>query len=134
MNLVLDVMEVCEHDGHLKIWINLRIYHRINETFFVINSLIWRLKLPSGTILFSFEIEQWTAVSPVFCFFGPVWSSKSQIHKSQKRFSLFVCLRSVIAGSNCVNTIFKILVRGHKKIACLKKLNYLLWNANQNWN
>ena len=46
------------HEGieRLKIWVNLRIYQRMNETFFVTKSFNWRLPLPSGSMLFSFEI------------------------------------------------------------------------------
>ena len=46
MNPGMDIVEFGEHDEHDKIWLNLRIYHRMNETFSNSKSFIWRLQSP----------------------------------------------------------------------------------------
>ena len=52
MNPVLDIVETCEYDENNEIWLNLRIYHRMKETFFVSFSFIWRRGSPLITMPF----------------------------------------------------------------------------------
>ena len=84
MNPVLDVVKPQKHDGHLQIWVILRIYHRKNETFFVIKSFIWR-RFAMITMLFcwlfSFEIHSCSSQISLFRLysFGQSLNFKSKI-------------------------------------------------------
>ena len=81
----LDIVDSFEHYEDDKIRLNLPIYLRKNETFFVSKSFFWRRWHHGLQCCFSFEIA---AVSSVLLFHWSVWISKSKITEI---FSLFVC-------------------------------------------
>ena len=109
----LDDKLIKEDIQRLKFWVNLRIYQRMNETFFVTKSFIWRWEAIDNTrltILFSFEI-----VLLFLCLaYKTLVSLKFQVKKSRKNhknistFRLFTHVIGFSAGSNCVNSNFEV--------------------------
>ena len=106
---LLTSWQIISHNGSLddklihediecfKIRVNLRIYQRMNETFFVTKSFNWRIPSPSGTmlfLLFSFEIA---VVSSVLCFLVSLKFKSQKSRKSRGNIFIFVCLRTLLA-------------------------------------
>ena len=113
MNLVLEAKTSSKGIVNFKIWYKLPIYQRMNETFFVTKSFIWRWEAIDNTrltILFSFEI-----VLLFLCLaYKTLVSLKFQVKKSRKNhknistFRLFTDVIGFSAGSNCVNSNFEV--------------------------
>ena len=88
-----------------------RIYHRMNETFFVTNSFIWRRWSPYNNNVFSFENWNWAAVASVRCFSGQI-SIWSQINvKNIFTFRLFTNYKWLVEGSNWVKSNFEMTLK-----------------------
>ena len=92
----IEQFEICSY---------LLIYQRMNETFSDTKSFIWRLPSPYNNKAFSFETQLFLPDPSVFCFFAQFHFSLKFKVKNHKNTSLFVYLRSLVAGSNYVNPI-----------------------------
>ena len=81
---------------HLKNKLYLRIYQRMNETFFVTKSYFWRLQSPSGKMLFYFETSQLFLQSSQISLFSLDSFGQSEVpsQEIENYFSLFVSLRT----------------------------------------
>ena len=96
MKAFLEPKTSSKNVGDFKFSMSRVIYHRIDETFFVTKSFIWRLGSPSGKMLFSFKI------AAVLQSIISLVRSEVQVKKSQKsrltskKNSLFVCLRTLM--------------------------------------
>ena len=96
----LDIVESCEHYEDNKIRLNLPIYLRKNETFFVRMSFLWRRESIMTTMLLFWN----TAVSSDL--FVSLVSLNFQVKKSQKYFHFsFVLCTNVVSVQDQIESI-----------------------------
>ena len=104
MNRVLEAKSSCKGIFIFKIWVYLRIYHRMNETFFISMSLFWCEVAMTQQCCFSF------ASSRFLIYFETQQKNKGFSIQSQEKihFSFILSKRGTFGeGSNEVNLKFE---------------------------